>query len=266
MWTVLVALAWGDEPVIDLHAHLIMVGAPGEREAYLANAADPRIDRIAAIVMAPRGDLDTTRAQNDQALALQTSDPRVIAVCSVHPLDHRAALRELDRIAGLGCRFLKLHQNTQRFDLEEPWVGRVLGAAGEHGMTVLIEGTTVLDAETFGKVLVHAIGNPTTRILLTHMGHADFAQAMVFAEMRHFAWYPDNVYFDISATAPTFVDSPFEDELVWVIRQLGSRVVFGSDFPVHTTADAIDAVLRLDLTPEERRALLHDNAAALLSR
>ena len=43
------------------------------------------------------------------------------------------------------------------------------------------------------------------------------------------------------------------------------RVVFGSDYPVDHPLDAIRAVVELGFTDAEQAAILHDNAAALLT-
>jgi uncharacterized protein len=75
----------------------------------------------------------------------------------------------------------------------------------------------------------------------------------------------DNVWFDISAIAPTYADSPVQAELVWTMRKVGiDRILFGSDWPVYTPSEAITAVRHLGLTEIEQRKVFHDNAAQLL--
>ena len=60
--------------------------------------------------------------------------------------------------------------------------------------------------------------------------------------------------------------SPFAEQLTWVLRRVGiDRVVFGSDYPVDDPLTAARAVTELGFTDEEQAAILHDNAAELLS-
>jgi hypothetical protein len=73
------------------------------------------------------------------------------------------------------------------------------------------------------------------------------------------------VYVDISAAAPLYADSPYADQFIWVLRKVGTdRILFGSDFPLYTPAEALDAVRALGFTDEEQAQILHDNAAALI--
>ena len=49
------------------------------------------------------------------------------------------------------------------------------------------------------------------------------------------------------------------------MRQLGiDHILFGSDWPFDTPADAIAAVRKLGLTTKEQQQVLHDNAVNLL--
>lgn len=98
-----------------------------------------------------------------------------------------------------------------------------------------------------------------------HIGFTQFSDLLVFKELEAYPWSPRNVWYDVSATASLFADSAYEEELVWTVRKLGvDRVMFGSDFPIHTTSTALVDVERLGFTPDEERAILHDTAAALL--
>lgn len=260
--------------VIDMHAHVVFEADeatamsaqhPPTPAGLRALLADPRLDRLAAIVIAPSGQPDRVTALNDRLLALVREEPRLFAVASVHPLDGERALAEDARVQAAGARMLKLHQNTQRFDLADPAVAAVVAQAGSVGLPVLFEGTSVLEPGTVGKFVKLAATNPKSRIVVAHMGHADFQQMLVFKTLERYPWWPRNVYFDLSATITTFADSPYAPHLVWTIRQLGvDRVMFGSDFPVATPAEALAAFDRLGFTAEERRALLHDTAATLL--
>lgn len=101
---------------------------------------------------------------------------------------------------------------------------------------------------------------------LAHMGMIQFPETLVFPMLEGYAWWPRNVYYDLSATATFLADSPFAEQLAWTVRKLGvDRVMFGSDFPMFAPDAALAALDRLGFSPDERRALLHDTAAQLFA-
>jgi len=259
-------------PIVDAHAHLRL----GDPDALLPDQpvgvdALRHIDALAGvgasalIVMAPRGDLARTRAQNDAVLsAAQSSHGRFYAVVSVHPADGDAALAELERVAGLGAREVKLHPNSQSFDVADPAVGTIMEKCGELGLVVLFDSYKPWDASEMGKFMMLAIQHPKARMVLAHMGYTYFREAVSFYTLRKLG-IAGNVWFDISAIAPTYAGSPVQPELVWTIRKVGTdRVLFGSDWPVYTPAEAITAVRSLGFSRSEQQQIFHDNAVELL--
>jgi uncharacterized protein len=258
--------------VTDMHVHVLFDVAAAQSMSktrpptpanVLALLADPRLAHLGAIVIAPEG-IAATRLQNDALLAFVATDQRLFAIASVHPADGAAALAEMDRIKLLGAKALKLHQNTQHFDLLSAGVDAVVQHAGELGLPVLFEGTAVLDPSTFGKFAQVAAKHPKAKLILAHLGFADFRQLVMFAQLRSYPWWPNNVYFDVSAILPFYVDSPVQPELMWTIRTLGvDHVMFGSDFPVGTPTDAIDAISRFGFTDIELSAIARETAAKI---
>lgn len=81
-------------------------------------------------MIAPRSDLVRTRKMNNDLFKLsKESKGRIFPVCSVHPLDGKNALDEIVRVAKLGAKALKLHPNTQNFDVSDPMVEKVVRKA-----------------------------------------------------------------------------------------------------------------------------------------
>lgn len=262
-------------PIIDIHAHLV---PPGELASFgLDRPGDPDlavldqqagIARSSLIVIARKGDLDATRKLNDGVIAAaRGSGGRFIAVASVHPGDGKGALDELARLASAGVRVVKLHPNTQRFDVGAPEVAAVADKAGELGLVLLFDGFSPFDANQTGKLLILAITHPKARIIIAHIGGPRFDEMAMFGMVKPFRYYANNVWFDLSATSHTFVDSPYRAQLVWIARLIGTdRILFGSDYPVDLPAHAVDDYVRLGFTVAEQRQIFHDNADALLSR
>lgn len=259
-------------PVIDIHTHLdpegeIIPPRVADEVTLLAELRRLPEARAGVVTIAPKGDLPATRALNDRLLALVRAHPEeLFALASVHPDDGPLALDEVDRVAAAGAAGLKLHPNTQHFEVDSPAVAAVLDRAAERGLPVLFDGYSPFDADETGKFLMLAVTHPKAKLVLAHMSGPRFQDMMVFAIARQFAWYPRNVWVDLSAVSHFFAASPYSEQLRFVCRSIGiDRVMFGSDYPVVTPAQALTDVRALGFTSVEEQQVLHDTAAALFA-
>lgn len=258
-------------PIIDTHFHL----EPGTEQPSLQETlaaldqtrAQGGIATAGLIVMAQQGDLEFTRSENDRAVELsRASEGRFFAFGSVHPGDGDAALAELERIAGLGVRGLKLHPNAQGFDVAAPEVERVVKRAAELGVVVLFDAYSPFDPGETGKFVKLAIAHPTARFILAHMGGPRFFDMVVFGVLKAYPkLYQRNVWLELSAVSRMVAGSPsLTEQLRHTCRFVGvDRVLFGSDYPVLAPAQAVADVHALGFDAEEERSIFHDNAAAL---
>ncbi len=261
-------------PVIDLHTHPMLEGEPPITDRshtfdeYRAQMRGIHLVASAVLVMAPAHDLPRTRSLNDRLLALAQGSPdRIWPFCSVHPADGPAALRELRRVASAGARGIKLHPNTQGFDVADPAVTRVVRTAATLGLPVLFDAYSPFDADQPGKFIRLAMEVPEARLILAHAHGPAFPQLLVYEILARYPWWRRNVWIDLSATAPLLADGPFAESFVWVCRKVGiDRIVFGSDYPLDDPPRAIAAVRRLGFRPAELSAIFHDNAARLMDR
>ena len=261
-----------DGPIIDAHTHPMLdpesqiVAVPHPPEAYRALVESSRVCRAAALTIAHDGDLDRTRARNDAVIKLAQDSGRFFyPVCSVHPADGLSALREVDRVADAGAAWLKLHPNTQHFDVADPAVAKVVRKAAERGLPILFDAYSPWDANQPGKFVNLAIAAPESRLILAHAHGPGFPQLLVYDILARYPEWQRNVWIDISVTGPMLAGGPFSDQFAWVLRKVGvDRVVFGSDYPVDDPLTAIRAVAELGFTDEEQAAILHNNAHALL--
>ena len=243
-----------------------IVAAPHPPEAYRARVRGSQVRRAATLTIAHQGDLARTRARNTAILTLaQESDSFFFPVCSVHPADGLSALREIDRVAAAGAAWLKLHPNTQRFDVADPAVLKVVRVAATQGLPVLFDAYSPWDANQPGKFADLAVAVPEARLILAHAHGPGFPQLLVYDVLARFPGWARNVWVDISVTGPMLAGGPFAEQFAWVLRKIGiDRVVFGSDYPVDDPLTAIRGVAELGFTDAEMAAILHDNAAELL--
>jgi predicted TIM-barrel fold metal-dependent hydrolase len=260
-------------PIIDAHTHPMLdpdgqiVADPHPPEAYRALVEGSPVRRAAALTIALPDDLERTRARNDAVLKLaQDSCGFFYPVCSVHPADGAPALAEVDRVADAGAQWLKLHPNTQSFDVADPAVAEVVTKAAERGLPVLFDAYSPWDANQPGKFVNLAMAVPEAKLILAHAHGPGFPQLLVYDILARYPWWGRNVWIDISATGLMLAGGPFAEQFAWVLRKVGTdRVVFGSDYPLDEPLAAAGAVAALGFTDAEQAAILHDNAAALLS-
>jgi predicted TIM-barrel fold metal-dependent hydrolase len=255
-------------PIVDTHVH-VNSGA-GRRDdsppAVERVLAEGGISQAGIINIAFRGRLEKTRESNDAIAALvQRSPGRYFGFGSVHPDDGAAALQELERMVKVGLRGLKLHPNTQRFDVASPAVDQVVKRAAALGLVILFDSYSPFDPAEIGKLITLAIANPEARLIFAHLGGAHFREMLAFAALKYYPQLKVQVWFDLSFIAHMVAGSPaMSDELRHVCRQLGvERILFASDFPLVTPRDAVADVRALGFTPDEERQIFHDNAAAL---
>jgi predicted TIM-barrel fold metal-dependent hydrolase len=257
-------------PVIDCHVHLhlddgmLMDGRAHEPKHYLDLMGDVDLRQVGVLVMAPPDDLERTRRQNDLVLDLAADDGPWYAMCSVHPHDGAAALAEVDRVAEAGARGLKLHPNTQAFDVADEGVAAVVARAAEHDLPVLFDAYSPFDGDQPGKFVTLAMACPDARLVLAHMHGPRFPDLVVHAVLAEYEWWPRNVWCDVSWASDRWADSPFAKQFAWTCRQVGmDRILFGSDFPLVDPVVALASLDRFDFTPEELAAVAHGNAASL---
>jgi predicted TIM-barrel fold metal-dependent hydrolase len=223
------------------------------------------VTRFGGIHMAVLGEVARTRAKNDELVALSKRYPKMMPIASVHPYEGEPAFAELERLAGLGVRAIKLHPHTQQFDAADPRVLAVCKRAGELGFVVLVDNANILPGDN-QKLFNLALQASKTHFVFTHLGALEFRFWNILPLARTAeGLMEDNIHFDISATVVLMADSPLEDEFVWTLRNVGiENVLLGSDFPQLSLKKTLDAFNRLGLTEEEKRKIRWDNAQRLL--
>ena len=256
--------------VFDVHAHLWNDEASFQAYIAKADALNVELAGVAGmwfggpVNQAREGALDQVRAGNDGIVALAARHPRLLPVVTVHPYDDAAALAELERVAALGAKVLKIHPHTQGFDAADPRVLTLVRRAGELNVIVLLDNANILPGDS-EKLFNLAIAAPDTRFIFAHLGGLNFRFWNILGLARTAdGVFAENLYFDISAISVLTADSPLEAEFVWTLRNIGvDRILLGSDYPQFDLEDALSALEMLDLTDEEKQKIRYDNAARL---
>jgi uncharacterized protein len=260
-------------PIIDAHAHVRLGEDDWTKSDQPKGVAALRdLDEKAgvarsALIVIGFGDPASVRAKNDAVIALSSSDPaHFYPVASVNPDNGDASLAELDRVAGLGVKIIKLYPSAQEFDIANPVIAKITQRCGERGMAVLFDSFDPFDAAQVGKFVKLTMSQPGTKFILAHMTFARFRETITFSMLRRMN-AGNNVWFDLSAIATTYAGSPMQAELVWTIRKIGTdRMIFGSDWPLYSPAEALAATRKLGMSVSEQRQVFHDNISSLMER
>lgn len=204
-------------------------------------------------------DLPVGARNADHLLDVVERYPQLLPFGSVHPLD-RDAEQRLDRQQAKGAHGVKLHPNGQFIAPDHPKTVHLCGRCGARGLPVLFHcgpvGIEPKAAERRCQVERYEATireNPDTTFVLGHSGALQYDQAIRYAER-----YP-NTYFELSCLGL--------EALRRVIDTVPSdRLLYGTDWPFyHQSLTLARVLIATEGEPSLRRAILHDNAARLLS-
>jgi len=166
---------------------------------------------------------------------------------------------------GRGAQVFKSHVQVGAYDPRDPLLDQVWGQLADAGVPVVVHcgGGPVPGPHTgpgpFGEVLAR---HPTLTAVIAHMGMPEYGGFLDLADRY------DRVHLDTTMAFTDFTEAtmPFPPELRHRLRDLGARIVLGSDFPntPYPYAYQLEALLRLDLGDDWLRGVLHDNGARLL--
>lgn len=204
-------------------------------------------------------DLPVGASNADHLLDVVRDYPELVPFGSVHPYDRDAEAR-LSSQRSAGARGVKLHPNGQFVAPDNPRTVHLCGRCGAHGLPVLfhcgpvgIEPAAARRRSQVARYEQVIAEHPETTFVLGHSGALQHDQAIRFAER-----YP-NTWFDLSCLGL--------EALREVLDTVPSdRVLYGTDWPFyHQSLTLARVLIATEHDPALRRAVLHDNAARLLS-
>lgn len=163
-----------------------------------------------------------------------------------------------------GARVFKSHIQVGGYDPRDPLLDAVWGQLEEAGTPVVIHCGSGPHAGRFTgpEPIAEVLGRfPRLQLVIAHMGAPEYSEFLDLAEQY------ERVHLDTTMSFHDFLGrlAPFPEEEHSRLEALGDRILFGSDFPniPYAYAEAVDAVVGLDLGDDWVRAVLHDNAARL---
>lgn len=163
-----------------------------------------------------------------------------------------------------GARVFKSHIQVGAYSPIDPLLDEVWGRIDDAQVPVVIHcGSGPAPGEFTGPDRIKTLLTrfPTLPLIVAHMGTPEYAPFLDLAEQF------ENVHLDTTMSFTDFSEAgaPYPRDLMPRVEALGSKILFGSDFPniPYGYRHALDAIVRLDLGDDWVRGVLHDNAARL---
>ncbi|MDO5134501.1 MAG: TatD family hydrolase [Eubacteriales bacterium] len=192
--------------------------------------------------------------------AYQSASPRLLSFAGIHPAsqDYKEQLRTISRE---GFRGIKLHPNYQGFVFDDIRYLRLVYAASELGLSILVH--TGYDPYTPNEVfcspdmILHVLEETAPpRLILAHMGNNENYEE---AEEK-LCGKP--VYLD---TAYSLMHMP-EEQFVRMVHLHGAhRILFGTDAPWTSQEECVKKLRDMPgLSTQEKEQILWQNASILL--
>ncbi|MBQ9097086.1 MAG: amidohydrolase [Clostridia bacterium] len=192
---------------------------------------------------------------NDFIADYVKKDDCFIGFGTIHP-GYENYKKEIYRIKALGLKGIKFHPDFQGFKIDDPEMFPIYDFLAAQGLPALFHvGDEHTDNSTPQAMASVLDMFPNFTVIAAHMGGFskwDEAEKCLYGK---------NVYFDTSST----VIRISHEHLRELIYEHGvDKILFGSDYPVQTTKEAYEDMLKLGLPEEDLEKILHKNAEKLL--
>lgn len=275
--------ALGVPGLVDVHVHFLPPAVQAKVWAYF-DAAEEHYG--AAWPVAYRGDDDARLAHlralgvrafpslvyphkpgmaawlNEWAGGFADRTPGCLRTATFHPEPTAAAY--VRAALDAGARVFKAHVQVGDYDPRDPLLDPVWGLLAEAGAPVVLHcGSAPLPGRFTGAGPVAAVlaRHPGLRLVIAHLGMSEYADHLALVE-RH-----PGVHLDTTMVGTDFTErtTPLPRDLLPRLRDVGDRVLLGTDFPSipYPYAHQLEALARLDLGDDWMRAVLWGNGAAL---
>ncbi|MEV0354564.1 amidohydrolase family protein [Nocardia sp. NPDC050697] len=163
-----------------------------------------------------------------------------------------------------GARVFKVHIQVGAFAPDDPLLDPVWGILSDARVPVVIHcGSGPAPGEFTGPGRIAGVLRrfPHLPLIIAHMGTPEYTEFLDLAERY------EDVRLDTTMVWTDFSEenAPYPRAEYGRVRDLGERILFGSDFPniPYRYAHAVEALERLELGDEWVRKVLYDNAAQL---
>lgn len=164
----------------------------------------------------------------------------------------------LDEIQALGLRGVKLHPDTQEFDLDSPVMMPVYAEIAKRGLPMIFHTGDYRYDWSHPRRMRHVLQEiPDLVVDAAHFGGwSVFDLAIDYMKDM-------NCYMDLSSSM-CFLGPNRTRELIELYG--ADRILFGSDFPMWSPQSELDIFMAIDLPKIDREKILYGNAEKILGQ
>lgn len=186
------------------------------------------------------------------AAEVAASDGRLVGLGTLHP-DSEDVDGDIRHLQALGLRGVKLHPDIQNFRIDDYRNLKIYERCEEAGLPILIHtGDSRYDNSNPNRLLPILEIYTGLTVIGAHLGGYSLWEAAA----EKLAGLP-NLYVD-TCSSYAYIG---RDRMRAIIRTYGAdRVLFGTDYPMWDAASELDHLMSLDLTDDEYRGILGENA------
>ncbi len=231
-------------------------GAPGKEKERAEKEAEEKV-------------IARMKRRNLWSCAVAKENPSLVPLVGVDILQTPAGMEaEIEGAMKQGAKGLKLHPVVNHFSPDDRRMWPAYARAMEAGLPILFHSG---QAEVAGfaasehgrpslfEPLLRSF--PNLPVILAHMGKGYLEESIALAQKY------GRVYFDISGIISHIGSKggfSSDAHAVELLRKIGAdRILFGSDWPWYDALMAVERFNRLNLTADEKRKILGQNAAKI---
>ncbi len=206
---------------------------------------------VHSVAVAPR----TVQSINNFISEQCAAHPEFVGFGAMHA-DYPEPEEEIDRMISLGLRGVKIHPDTQFFDLDDPKMMRVYDYMRQKGLPLLAHVGDYRVDYTHPRRLKHILREfPDLTVIGAHFcGWSLWDLAIEFVK-------DENCFMDTSSSI-MYTGNVRAKELINIYG--ADRCLFGSDFPMWDPKAELENFMTLGLTDEQYEKTLYINAERIL--
>ncbi len=192
---------------------------------------------------------------NNYIIGEVSEHPEFIGFGTIHP-EYENYENELIRIYSAGLKGIKLHPDFQKFPIDEREMDDIYEVIAGLGMPVLVHAGDFRYDYSGPKRIAHVLEkHPTLKVVAAHFGgYTQWDESEKYLVGK-------NVWFDTSSSLwklePAYAEKLIHNHGV-------EKMLFGVDYPMWDHQEELERFNKLNLTQEERDAILYKNALKLL--
>jgi predicted TIM-barrel fold metal-dependent hydrolase len=203
---------------------------------------------------------------NQWAVQFARATPDCLATATFYPEPNAGDY--VEAAISDGAQVFKAHVQVGRYQPNDPFLDPVWGAIEDARIPVVIHcGSGPAPGEYTGPEPIRRLLQryPRLRLIVAHLGMPEYVDFMDICEASA------DVRLDTTMAFTPFVDElmPFPSSQLNRLRNLGDRILFGSDFPniPYGYADAMRSLTQIPgIDDAWLRGVFYENAAALFGR